>query len=132
MALLDPACHIHPNIPLAQRHKDRCLIESRGSALGVALFARPFKELLVEDRRARHDHAFIHASDDASVPMELIQREAATAGSTLPSRFIELWDRSAFQFGPTDLVAARIGCQWSWLPGKRPTVRNGRRRLAGC
>ena len=69
MALLDPACHIHPNIPLAQRHKDRCLIESRGSALGVALFARPFKELLVEDRRARHDHAFIHASDDASVPI---------------------------------------------------------------
>ena len=72
MALLDPACHIHPSIPLAQRHKDRCLIESRGSALGVALFARPFKELLVEDRRARHGHAFIHASDDASVPMELI------------------------------------------------------------
>ena len=52
MALLDPVCHIHPNIPLAQRQKDRCLIESRGSALGVALFARPFKELLVEDRRA--------------------------------------------------------------------------------
>jgi hypothetical protein len=64
--------------------------------------------------------------------LELIQREAATAGSTLPSRFIELWDRSAFQFGPSHLVAARIGCQWSWLPGKRPTVRNGRRRLAGC
>jgi len=69
-------------------------------------------------------HAFIHASDDASVPMELIQREAATAGSTLPSRFIELWDRS-LSSSDHPLVAARIGCQWSWLPGKRPTVRNG-------
>ena len=110
MALLDPACHIHPNIPLAQRHKDRCLIESRGSGLGVALFARPFKELLVEDRRARHDHAFIHASDDASVPMELIQREAATAGSTLPSRFIELVQvRFPVRTHPPS------GCQ-DWLP----------------
>jgi methionyl-tRNA synthetase len=32
------------------------------------------------------------------------QHEAATADSTLLSRFIELWDRSAFQFGPAHLV----------------------------
>ncbi len=36
------------------------------------------------------------------------QHEAATADSTLLSRFIELWDRSAFQFGPAHLVEVSL------------------------
>ncbi|MFZ2058670.1 MAG: ABC transporter ATP-binding protein, partial [Acidimicrobiales bacterium] len=44
----------------------------------------------------------------AQFPVLCDQHEAATADSTLLSRFIELWDRSAFQFGPAHLVEVSL------------------------
>jgi len=64
----------------------------------------------VEDPPCAHDHAFIHASDDASVPMELIQREAATAAAHCHLA------SSSFGTGPFPVrTHPPSGCQ-DWLP----------------